>query len=129
MHRAKPQVFRFKIERREIGIQQMVMTEDEFKRWFIANGGKLVGKEPLADKSLARLKTPPSKAKRASNTRASRAKKPRPEPIPIPTVTVMSGDGADDPPFSRWSRRPTPRSSSSSMSRVGSFRRCSCRTS
>lgn len=108
MHPAKPQVFRFKVERREIGTQELVMTEDEFKRWFIANGGKLVGKEPLTNKSSATIKTPTPKAKRASNSRASRAQKRRPEPIPIPTVTVTSGDGADDPLFACLTGSDTP---------------------
>jgi hypothetical protein len=95
----KPQVFRFQVERRELGIQELVMTEDQFKRWFIANGGRLVGKKPLADNSANSAKTPTSKAKRPSDMPASRHENHRPKPVSIPTVTVMSGDAADDPLF------------------------------
>lgn len=72
---ANSQLFRFKVERRDLGVQELVMAEDDFRRWFFANGGKLIDKHPLSE--------PSEQAPASARPHAATG---------IPTVTIFTSD-------------------------------------
>lgn len=106
----KPQVFRFKVERRERATLELVMTEDQFKRWFIANGGKLVSKLNLTTQQelLPQRGAKMARVKREAQTTTATVQAVMPKPdrksqsartenaVVIPTITIMSGAEPDD---------------------------------
>ncbi len=104
-------LYRYRVERRRVGIMEVVLTEGQFHDWYWANGGVLLSKRPATSPSKPSVEpsnttigTPASakaKSKKPAKNRKSAA-------VAIPTISIFGDEDSEDGLYASLSGSDTP---------------------